>query len=69
MSHHDEQRDHHDDEDQPGGGTVSEGGSSSLNADTALGGADAVPDTPDINDTGEADRIDISEPGQEDGPR
>jgi hypothetical protein len=65
MSHHDDQQG----KDHPEGGTVSEGGSGTLNADAALGGADAVPDTPDINDTGEADGIDISEQSQEDGER
>lgn len=44
------------------GGQVSESGSSSLNAETALGGADSVPDTPDVNDTGEGDAIDTREP-------
>ena len=48
---------HHDDgstgDNQPKdrGGTVSEAGSGSLNPDTSLGGADSVPDTPDVNDS------------------
>ena len=37
------------------GGTVSEGGSGSLNEETIRGGADAVPETPDTNDTGPDD--------------
>jgi len=37
----------HDDE----GGTVSEGGSGALNSETSQGGADSVPDTPDVNDS------------------
>ena len=37
------------------GGTVSEGGSGALNRETADGGADAVPETPDTNDTGSDD--------------
>jgi hypothetical protein len=73
MTHHDtSQPDHdhghdHDHDHAAHGqdGTLSEGGSGSLNADTALGGADSVPDTPDVNDTGEADGIDTSEPGPE----
>ena len=40
----------HDDEHDDEGGTVSEAGSSSLGSDTSLGGADSVPDTPDVND-------------------
>ncbi|WP_151524032.1 hypothetical protein [Serinicoccus kebangsaanensis] len=36
-------------------GTVSEGGSGALNSETAHGGADAVPETPDTNDTGPDD--------------
>lgn len=71
MSHHDEhqnEQNKHGDEHEDGA-SVSEGGSGALNADTALGGADAVPDTPDINDTGEADGIDISEQSQEDEGR
>jgi hypothetical protein len=70
MTHHDTSQPHdHDHEHDAAGdgqdGTLSEGGSGSLNADTALGGADSVPDTPDVNDTGEADSIDTSEPGPE----
>jgi hypothetical protein len=34
------------------GGQVSEGGSGALNQETAQGGADAVPDTPDGNNSG-----------------
>ena len=37
------------------GGTVSEGGSGSLNEETIRGGADAVPETPDTNDSGPDD--------------
>lgn len=50
--------------DNDGGGTVSEGGSGSLNAQSGLGGADNVPDTPDVNDTGEGDAADTRESGQ-----
>ena len=46
------------------GRTVSEGGSGALNADTSLGGADSVPDTPDVN-TRVSDAVDINEPSQE----
>jgi hypothetical protein len=64
MSHHDDQHGHdHQDEGTEGGAAVSEGGSGALNSETALGGADSVPDTPDINDTGEGDAVDTSEPG------
>ncbi|MDQ3359101.1 MAG: hypothetical protein M3424_01815 [Actinomycetota bacterium] len=34
------------------GGQVSEGGSGALNQETAQGGADAVPGTPDVNNPG-----------------
>lgn len=44
-------------------GQLSEGGSGTLNADASLGGADAVPDTPDVNDTGEGDGVDTAEQG------
>lgn len=47
-------------------GTLSEGGSSSLNAETAIGGADSVPETPDVNDDHE-DSQDTSVAKDEDG--
>lgn len=53
----------HDDE----GGTLSEGGSGALNPDTALGGADSVPDTPDVNDSGEGDAQDANVADEQDG--
>ena len=53
-----------DDSEEQGGTAVSEGGSGSLNADTALGGADSVPDTPDVN-TAVSDSVDINESSQE----
>ncbi|WP_022922893.1 hypothetical protein [Ornithinimicrobium pekingense] len=56
--------DQHDPSADSGGGTVSEGGSGGLNADTALGGADSVPDTPDVN-TEVSDAVDINESSQE----
>lgn len=43
-----------------GGAAVSEGGSGSLDPATSGGGADAVPDTPDVN-TEVADGVDINE--------
>ncbi len=46
-------------------GAVSEAGSSALNAETALGGADSVPDTPDVNDPVEGGSTDLNEPGDE----
>lgn len=46
----------------PEGGSVSEGGSGSINRETATGGADSVPDTPDIN-TPISDEVDTSEQG------
>ncbi len=49
------------------GGTVSEGGSGGLNADTSLGGADSVPDTPDVN-TAISDAVDVNEESQEGEP-
>lgn len=58
MTHHDKPSEHESTTDEQEGahqgggqdGTVSEAGSGSLNPDTALGGADSVPDTPDVND-------------------
>ena len=41
--------DQHLDHDDANDGEVSEGGSAFGDAETAVGGADAVPDTPDIN--------------------
>lgn len=55
---------HTDSSGEQGGRTVSEGGSGSLNADTSLGGADSVPDTPDVN-TEVSDAVDINESSQE----
>lgn len=43
---------------QTSGGTISEGGSGALNADTAQGGADSVPDTPGTNNTAGPDHRD-----------
>ncbi|MBD5831275.1 MULTISPECIES: hypothetical protein [Janibacter] len=47
MSTHDDSR-----PDDQEGGTVSEAGSSALNAETSVGGADNVPETPDVNKGG-----------------
>ncbi|MDT0214055.1 hypothetical protein Q9R29_09165 [Rothia sp. ARF10] len=70
MTHHDEPSEHEGSDDQSGnddrGGTVSEAGSSSLNADAALGGADGVPDTPDVNDDLDGGRTDASVAGSGD---
>ena len=49
-----------DEQGSPQGGTVSEAGSSSLSPDTALGGADSVPDTPDVNDAPEDRAADLN---------
>jgi hypothetical protein len=46
-------------------GAVSEAGSSALNPETALGGADSVPDTPDVNDPVDGGSTDLNEPGDE----
>lgn len=54
------------DTDAEGAGTVSEAGSSSLNPDAALGGADSVPDTPDVNDELDGERTDASVAGSGD---
>ncbi len=62
MGHHENEHDHSAAQDE--GTAVSEGGSGSLNADTALGGADSVPDTPDVN-TAISDTVDINESSQE----
>lgn len=53
----------HDD----GGGTLSEGGSGALNADTALGGADSVPDTPDVNDSDDGSAQEANVADEQDG--
>lgn len=58
---------HEDRTDQDEQGTVSEGGSAALNADTSMGGADSVPDTPDVN-TEVSDSVDINESSQEGEP-
>lgn len=47
--HHDEQDGSKDQREQEGGGTLSEGGSAAQNRETSVGGADSVPDTPDVN--------------------
>lgn len=49
------------------GRSVSEGGSGSLNAETARGGADSVPDTPDVN-TEINDAVDTSRPSDSSTP-
>jgi len=64
MTHHDNPSEHEPTDDQAG--TVSEAGSSSLNPDAALGGADGVPDTPDVNDELEGERTDASVDGSGD---
>lgn len=57
MSHHDSTgSDQHDDE----GGTVSEAGSGAPSPETSLGGADSVPDTPDVNDPLEGGGKDVN---------
>jgi hypothetical protein len=66
MSDHQHQ-DQDEQAEEQGGTTVSEGGSGSLNADTSLGGADSVPDTPDVN-TAISDDVDINEEAQEGEP-
>ena len=62
-----QQNDQNEFSQQSEGTAVSEGGSGSLNADTSLGGADSVPDTPDVN-TGVSDAVDINEESQEGAP-
>ena len=61
MTHHEDPSEHQGTDDQ--GGTVSESGSSSLNPEAALGGADGVPDTPDVNDELDGGRTDASVAG------
>ncbi|CAN7200405.1 hypothetical protein [Knoellia sp. LjRoot47] len=71
MTHHDIPSEHEPTSDEqsttPGQGrsdgqegTVSEAGSAGLNPDTALGGADSVPDTPDVNDDLDGGRTDVN---------
>lgn len=56
----------HEQDGQGGGGPViSEGGSAAQNPTTSHGGADSVPDTPDVN-TEISDTVDANEQGQED---
>lgn len=52
-------------EQEDNGPALSESGSAALNPETSQGGADSVPDTPDVN-TGISDRVDTSEQGQDD---
>ncbi|MBW8173085.1 hypothetical protein K0651_08500 [Ornithinimicrobium sp. Arc0846-15] len=40
--------------------TLSEAGSSFVNAETTMGGADSVPDTPDVNIANDEDGRDLS---------
>ena len=61
MSEHPDDSDSQNDHE----GTISEGGSSALNPETALGGADSVPDTPDVNDPDHGGSTDLNEPGDE----
>jgi hypothetical protein len=65
MGHHQNDSDHASPQGE--GTAVSEGGSGSLNPDTALGGADSVPDTPDVN-TAISDEVDVNEESQEGRP-
>ena len=64
MSHHHDSNDSHDEHAEEEG-TVSEAGSSTLSSDTALGGADSVPDTPDVNDPLEGGGTDLNVASQE----
>ncbi|QFG68532.1 hypothetical protein [Ornithinimicrobium pratense] len=66
MSEHKHDQETAEEQGERGGGTVSEGGSGALNADTSHGGADSVPDTPDVN-TEITDDVDANEHSQEDG--
>ena len=61
---HDEDQLGDDQGDGSGEGTVSEAGSAAVNPDTSLGGADSVPDTPDVN-TGIDQHVEAEEPGPE----
>lgn len=65
MNGHEHDQDGSDQQEQ-GGGTISEGGSALQNADTSHGGADSVPDTPDVN-TEISDDVDANEASKEDG--
>lgn len=67
MSEHQHEEQDERSEEQ-GDAVVSEGGSGSLGADTSLGGADSVPDTPDVN-TAISDAVDINEESQEGAPQ
>lgn len=66
MSQNQQDQNTFDEKSEQGGGTISEGGSSALNAGTSHGGADSVPDTPDVN-TEISDTVDANEQSQEDG--
>jgi len=61
MNHHQDSSDSQADHE----GTVSEAGSAALNAETAFGGADSVPDTPDVNDPDHGGSTNLNEPGDE----
>ena len=69
MSEHqheaDQQQDQKDREDREQNGPVlSESGSAAQNPETSQGGADSVPDTPDVN-TGIDQHVEAEEPGPE----
>ncbi len=61
---HEENQPGDDEGDGSGEGSVSEAGSAALNPDTSLGGADSVPDTPDVN-TDIDQHVEAEEPGPE----
>jgi hypothetical protein len=65
--HQDEQGDERQEptQEQDGNGpALSESGSGALNAETSQGGADSVPDTPDVN-TEISDRVETREQGDD----
>ena len=73
MSEHqhvaDQEQDQKDREDREQNGPVlSESGSAAQNPETSQGGADSVPDTPDVN-TQISDTVDVNEQGGEGDPQ
>lgn len=55
----------HEQDQGKGGPALSESGSAAGNAETSQGGADSVPDTPDVN-TPISDAVDVNEQAADD---
>ena len=65
---HEEDQEHNQERREQNGPALSESGSAAQNAETSLGGADSVPDTPDVN-TPISDTVDANEQDEDGDPR